>query len=362
MTLGISTIALDNFRSHTALCLSTNATHVAIVGPNGSGKTNILEACSLFSPGKGLRHKNASCMSPHNQPHKNWKISADLAHIPNASLSVSFDGKKMNRSFADSPMTQLELLRTLHVWWHTPTMDHLLTTPSARRHLLDRSASRMIPEHLHALAHYTHYTKERLLTLRNAPQHTALLNTLEESMVTYGTTIIQNRYATIDALSKELRQELLGECSLRITCTNTLEQNWLDNPEKITSFWLDRLQKNRTRDTEMHRTHTSVHLTRVEWHHVKNGILMPFDSCSTGQRKILCLSFLLAAIRYHITQPKNPPIVLLLDETFAHLDAHIAQSLSFIIKDMPIQIWCTSFDHATLDLLTNPLVVDLPKT
>ncbi|WP_373875218.1 AAA family ATPase, partial [Methylorubrum podarium] len=47
-------IARD-FRNHVDLDLATARRFVALVGENGAGKTNILEAVSLFCPGRGLR-------------------------------------------------------------------------------------------------------------------------------------------------------------------------------------------------------------------------------------------------------------------------------------------------------------------
>ncbi len=51
----IEKVTLTNFRSHKNTHLNTPESNVVLFGENGSGKTNILEAISLFSPGRGLR-------------------------------------------------------------------------------------------------------------------------------------------------------------------------------------------------------------------------------------------------------------------------------------------------------------------
>ena len=53
-------LIISNFRSHQHTSLSFSQDSVCLVGCNGAGKTNILEALSLFSPGKGLRGNTAN--------------------------------------------------------------------------------------------------------------------------------------------------------------------------------------------------------------------------------------------------------------------------------------------------------------
>ena len=51
----IQRLQLQSFRSYTDLILNISQPFVVLYGPNGMGKTNILEAISLFTPGRGLR-------------------------------------------------------------------------------------------------------------------------------------------------------------------------------------------------------------------------------------------------------------------------------------------------------------------
>ncbi len=51
----ISKISLTDFRNYRALRLDLAPGAVVLTGENGAGKTNLLEAISFLSPGRGLR-------------------------------------------------------------------------------------------------------------------------------------------------------------------------------------------------------------------------------------------------------------------------------------------------------------------
>jgi DNA replication and repair protein RecF len=52
----IKCLKIKNFRNHADLSIKADAKFINIIGENGAGKTNILEAISLFSPGRGFRN------------------------------------------------------------------------------------------------------------------------------------------------------------------------------------------------------------------------------------------------------------------------------------------------------------------
>lgn len=59
----VARLILQDFRSYEALDLTIGGHIVALIGENGAGKTNILEALSLFSPGRGLRRADLADMA-----------------------------------------------------------------------------------------------------------------------------------------------------------------------------------------------------------------------------------------------------------------------------------------------------------
>ena len=56
----ISAINLTGFRNYDQLSLRFDGQPVVLVGANGAGKTNLMEAVSLLAPGRGLRRANTT--------------------------------------------------------------------------------------------------------------------------------------------------------------------------------------------------------------------------------------------------------------------------------------------------------------
>ena len=75
MRRALASLTLSHFRSHKRWSLSADGRPVALFGLNGAGKTNILEAISMLSPGRGLRRAQADELI--RRPEViGWKVSA----------------------------------------------------------------------------------------------------------------------------------------------------------------------------------------------------------------------------------------------------------------------------------------------
>src|SRR5579883_2195358 len=73
----LSRLVLTDFRNYPRLVLTPEAERVVLAGPNGSGKTNILEAISLLAPGRGLRGAKPGALARHDGP-GSWGIAARI--------------------------------------------------------------------------------------------------------------------------------------------------------------------------------------------------------------------------------------------------------------------------------------------
>ncbi|HEX8374030.1 MAG TPA: DNA replication and repair protein RecF, partial [Geminicoccaceae bacterium] len=151
--LAVRRLALRDFRNYARLELAAEAAGpVVLVGENGAGKTNLLEAVSLLAPGRGLRRARlAELERTEGGP---WRVEArveardgptDLATSP----VPGGDGERRQvRRDGTVLRSQNELAELLSMVWLTPVMDRLFAEgASARRRFLDRLVLAIDPKH-----------------------------------------------------------------------------------------------------------------------------------------------------------------------------------------------------------------------
>ena len=79
----VSRLALTNFRSYASALIEPGPGFVLLYGENGAGKTNLLEAVSLLSPGRGLRGAALSEMARRGSS-GGFAVAATLLPLPRA--------------------------------------------------------------------------------------------------------------------------------------------------------------------------------------------------------------------------------------------------------------------------------------
>ena len=120
---------------------------VAFYGFYGSGKTNILEAVSLFSPGRGMRRASALDMT--RRPESlGWQLQSDLVRDERIHQTkiTSDEGAARRVLIDDKPVSQLALGEISRVIWLVPAMDRLwIEGAEGRRRFLDRITLSFFP-------------------------------------------------------------------------------------------------------------------------------------------------------------------------------------------------------------------------
>jgi DNA replication and repair protein RecF len=308
--LAILTLQLSHFRSHRAARLEFDGRPVALVGANGAGKTNILEAVSLLSPGRGLRRAAVEDLA--RRPEAiGWKVAATVAGLSAAhELETWAEGGPRQVRVDGKTAPQLALARILRMVWLVPAMDRLwIEAAEGRRRFLDRTVLSFAPDHAEAVLAYEKAMRDRNRLLKDEVRDPHWYGALEAQMAASAAVIAANR---ADALARLMAAQEGAETAFpRASLT-------LVHPEGEVDDLATALAENRRRDLAAGRTLLGPH--RVDLQAVFSAKGVPADQCSTGEQKALLISLMLANARALATDLGRPPI-LLLDEVAAHLDA-----------------------------------------
>src|SRR3954451_18914875 len=77
MPARIRRLTLTNFRSYRAAQVEVGSGPIILVGPNGTGKTNLIEAISFLAPGRGLRRATLEDVA-FTEGDGAWAVSAEI--------------------------------------------------------------------------------------------------------------------------------------------------------------------------------------------------------------------------------------------------------------------------------------------
>jgi len=330
--LYLSNLTLSHFRSHKRAVMEVDARPVAIYGDNGVGKTNILEALSLLSPGRGLRRASAQDMTRRPEA-LGWKITA-LLHGPlgvNEIEIVSEQGAARQVRIDGKPAPQTALGRMCRVLWLIPSMDRLwIEGAEGRRRFLDRMTLSFLPDHAEISLAYEKAMRERNRLLKDMVREPPWYAALEARMAETGMAIHHNRQHALRALAEA---QTAAQTSFP-TATLTLE---CEMPQDVDSL-RTALSEDRMRDLSAGRTLIGPH--RADLFGVYTDKNVPARDCSTGEQKALLVSLILANARALAADFGASPL-LLLDEVAAHLDAGRRAALYDEISGLGAQAWMT---------------------
>lgn len=325
----VTTLSLAQFRSWPRLDLELDQCPMAIFGPNGSGKTNILEAVSMLAPGRGLRAVPAPEQARQGRD-AGWRIRARIGD--HEVETTAPPGQSRVVAIDDKQVPQTALGRLLRVIWLVPAMDRLWSdTPEARRRFMDRIALSLFPDHAeHALA-YDKSMRERNRLLKDQVTDPGWYRALESQMGAAGAVLTRNRQAALTRIMAAQDEAATGFPAATLTLMPGEGQADDPDEESIAA----RLASMRARDVAAGRSLTGPH--RADLGACWGPQEMPAALSSTGEQKALLLSLVLANARALSDQP----VVLLLDEVAAHLDAERRAALYDQITVLPAQTLLT---------------------
>jgi DNA replication and repair protein RecF len=351
---GVTRLMLTDFRSYRAASLEIEPGPVILLGGNGAGKTNLIEAISLLGPGRGLRgaglpeipYRMAGQEAPESPA---WAVAARLvleAETLELGTGIETGADAARRTGRrDGATVGLSVLAEhIRLVWLTPAMDRLfLEAPTGRRKFLDRLVLALDPAHAARSAGFERAMRERNRLLRDGPADPLWLEGLEAEMARHGVAIAAARTGMTARLADTLDEpgpfpqpllDLEGPLETRLKAG--------ESPSGLAGAYAAELARARPRDQAAGRTLQGPHMSDLLVTHRSHG--RPAAQCSTGEQKALLISLVLAQTRLIAALAPNACPVLLLDEIGAHLDAGRRAQLFDAICALKLQAWLTGTD------------------
>jgi len=355
----LRSIHLENFRSYKKINLKIeNNKFIVLTGKNGSGKTNLLEAISFLSPGKGFKNcrldevintntnlNQCSIFFVIENGNEKNEIGISFANESTGNRTqcrkiIHLNGKKLKKK-SDLP-TLVSLI------WLIPEMDIFFRTNSLfRRKFVDRCIFNLKPEYLDYLRIYEKNLKERNKILKDLSEKNFFyiegkniekdlwLKKIEEILVNEGLKIFQERIKFSNDFNA-LSNNSMNFPKIQIFLTGKIEKFLVSQDiDSVKKIYLQKLHKSRKIDSIKGSISYGPNKSDLKVIFLKKRLLA--EKCSTGEQKIILISLIVQFCKL-MNNKKNFPI-LLLDEIVAHLDNKIRSSLFEELKTLKNQVW-----------------------
>lgn len=351
--MALDRIQLADFRNHRDTHVEATSQFNLLVGENGAGKTNVLEAISLLAPGRGLRRASLADM-PAKDGSGGFAVSAALAQEGEAvrlgtGVFAARPGRRLVQvNGADAPAVRLA--EWLSIGWLTPAMDRLFSeSAGARRRFLDRLVLALHPAHPGFATRMEAALRERnsLLSQERAPDP-RWLDAIEVQLAQEGAAVARARAATVQALDAVLVQ--VPDAPFARPALSYQPGGPLDAPELAAA-----LREGRARDRAAQRTLIGPHRDELEVIMAAKG--QAAADCSTGEQKAMLIAIILAHSQLLENDGGRRPRLLLLDEVAAHLDPVRRDALFGRLRAGSAQVWLTGTELAPFSAILDEAAV-----
>ncbi|HEV2559588.1 MAG TPA: DNA replication/repair protein RecF [Microvirga sp.] len=351
----ITRLILQDFRTYAALDLTVTRGLVALVGENGAGKTNILEAVSLFMPGRGLRRADLADMARQDGP-GSFAVSITLDtpygdhRLGTGIAAPDEDGRAARLYRVDgAPVTsQAAFAEYLRIVWLTPDLDALFRGAAGdRRRFLDRLVLAVDADHGTRVGALERALRSRNRVLDESPDDALWLEALEREVAELAVAVSAARQETVQRLASLILStrddaspfpfatlQIEGEIDTLVASLPAVDAE--DRYRAI-------LRESRPRDRAAGRTLVGPQASDLLVRHGPKDI--PAAMASTGEQKALLLGLVLAHAHLVATMSGLAPLVLL-DEVAAHLDPRRRAGLFDRLEALGGQVWMTGADPA----------------
>ena len=339
-------IELSCFRNFQYFENDFNKSCNVLFGDNGTGKTNILEAISLFDKGNGFRNDRlVNIIKFQSDDFSNYAEFFSL----NQTYEIKVFSQKNNNKFYkkilindDNKKESLAHLRSLLSFiYFLPEMERLfISSPSYRRNFLDRLIFSSNKNYNSIINNYKKAINERQLLLKQNTYDENWIEKLERNIVEFGSIIYKKRISHILEINKIVKK-IYSKKNQNINFELDLLDNFLNEKPRLydeEDLYLYELKKRRNIDYFTGGCSIGPHREDIIGFEKTNKL--PLSQLSTGQQKTIVISIIIAQSTYLISNLNFKPIILL-DEICSHLDDINRELLLYLVNELKVQVFMT---------------------
>jgi DNA replication and repair protein RecF len=363
VTARLARLRLTDFRSYPSADIRVGEGPIVLLGQNGAGKTNLLEAISLLAPGRGLRRATLDQFAARRPGAQGWAVSAVVEGAYGEVVlgtGVEADSEARTRRCridGETVGSAAAFAAHIRIVWLTPDMDGLfLGPPSERRRFLDRLVLAVDAEHGARVNALERALRSRNRLLEEPTTDPRYLDAVEQELAALAIAVAAARMETVQRLAAGIAQgREAGDdgASLfpwaTVALDGEVERALATEPATVVEdHYRMALRATRPRDRAAGRTLEGPHLTELLVGHGPKAI--PAGQGSTGEQKALLIGLALAHARL-VTEMTGGTPVMLLDDVVAYLDPERRIALFAALDALGAQVWMTGADPSAFAAL-----------
>jgi len=339
----LSWLDLTDFRSYATLRFAPDAGLNVLIGSNGAGKTNVLEAIGYLSrlgsfrgaPDSALIRTEAKAAVVRGGIHReSGELRVEIELPAEGRRRIQVNGKRPRRN--SDVAVEVPLVAFL-----PDDLDLVKRGPGLRRDYLDEIAGHLSPAAGADRSEYEKIVRQRNRYLRDLGANPDLitLDVWDERLAAVGGSLVEARLSVLKRLQDHLRdgyESVAGMGAAPLTAR--YDAWWLDEGkgDSAAEDLLAALRERRRRDLDQRTTTVGPHRDEVE---ISLGPRPARTQASQGEQRSVALALRIAAFSLLEDRHGHPPI-LLLDDVFSELDAERSKG---VIELLPRgQVFVTS--------------------